>query len=313
MDPGLAAPAGPATASADVAMAAGYGGATPSGPAAGTDVQGPGTAQGGEPTGGEPTGGPAGGEPSAQADGYWQGGTIQPNSITGPKPNSPDDGYAPVQAGEFVVRQPEAERYANVLQAINNGTYQQGNTNMQQPTIGPAATGYGGTGGQDDTRSGASPGNFAGFDPSQGGANSIRGMAQPTDMSGSGSTPGDDGEDDMDGGYDEASEGEPSPLMPSNGASALTPDQVMMNMAALAPQQRQQLSMALSDPTTAGALLTLLGPTFAPAMQAIVGGGPMAGAAPSPMGGPPMGAAPMPPPMPMPPGQQPGGLGALSA
>lgn len=228
--------------------------------------------------------------------GFYQGGTVTPGSLTGPSPNGHDDGEAGLSVGEFVVRQPEAARYASILQQINNGTFpNQGASTMQQPTIGPTATGY-------------MP-------------NETRSMADPYDMidGDAGETDG-GGVDDDEGMMDDNDD--QSPLMPSNGADALSPDDVMMRLSTLPPPVRQQLSVALSDPTTGGALLALLGPAFAPVVAAATGGSPMA-AAPGgpPMGGMPAGMAPPgnppPPVMPggpamMPPGP-PSGLGGLNA
>jgi hypothetical protein len=65
----------------------------------------------------------AGGGPVGMPD-YAQGGTV--DELAGPNPPGPDDGFAALDRGEFVVRADQAQReeYAPVLEEINQGTYQ---------------------------------------------------------------------------------------------------------------------------------------------------------------------------------------------
>jgi hypothetical protein len=56
--------------------------------------------------------------------GYQAGGTV--DALAGPNPPGPDDGFAALDQGEFVVKQSQAQRpdYAPVLEKMNQGTYQ---------------------------------------------------------------------------------------------------------------------------------------------------------------------------------------------
>lgn len=64
-------------------------------------------------------GGPVGGMPH-----YMDGGEV--DALAGPNPPGPDDGFAALDQGEFVVKQSQAQRpdYAPVLEQINQGTYE---------------------------------------------------------------------------------------------------------------------------------------------------------------------------------------------
>jgi len=66
-------------------------------------------------------GGSVGGMPH-----YMDGGTV--DELAGPNPPGPDDGFAALDQGEFVVRKDQAQRpdYAPVLEQMNQGTYQPG-------------------------------------------------------------------------------------------------------------------------------------------------------------------------------------------
>ena len=57
---------------------------------------------------------------------YADGGPVDGAGLAGPNPPGPDDGYAALDGGEFVVRQSQAQRpdYASVLEQINQGTYE---------------------------------------------------------------------------------------------------------------------------------------------------------------------------------------------
>lgn len=50
---------------------------------------------------------------------YARGGSV--NKLMGPNPPGPDDGFAGLQRGEFVVRAKEAEKHRGLLDAINKG------------------------------------------------------------------------------------------------------------------------------------------------------------------------------------------------
>jgi hypothetical protein len=196
--------------------------------------------------------------------GFAIGGVVTPGRLTGPKPNNPDDGYASLQDGEFVVRQPEAEEYAAILRQINAGTYHPGDASMS--------------------------GNIPDNEPPDQSAQTDAGSFP---MSGA-DTPAPMDPDDPTGmGFVANSDTQQSPLAPP---PPLTADAAMQNLAMMPEQQRQVLSMALGDPTTEGALLTLLGPSFAPVLSALTsnripGGLP----APGTPGAPPMpGGAPQP-------------------
>ncbi len=189
---------------------------------------------------------------------YAAGGPV--TTVAPPKPPGPDDGYAALTKGEFVVKRPEAEQYAGVLQQINDGTYDPGDypmsgTGSPPPLVGSAFT---------------SPGN--GQEPD-----------------------GDAIESDPDNpnseGYVANSDTAATPLMPSNGGAEVTPDMAMQNLATLPTGQRQILASAASDPNVAGALLAVLGPPFAPVLQAMTANGmpaglPGAGQSGAPMPGP---------------------------
>lgn len=68
--------------------------------------------------GGYAGGGRVGGMPH-----YMDGGPV--DALAGPDPAGPDDGYAALDQGEFVVRQSQAQRpdYAPILDQMNQGTY----------------------------------------------------------------------------------------------------------------------------------------------------------------------------------------------
>lgn len=56
---------------------------------------------------------------------YADGGEVDGAGLAGPNPPGPDDGFAALDGGEFVVRQAQAQRpeYASILDQINQGTY----------------------------------------------------------------------------------------------------------------------------------------------------------------------------------------------
>jgi hypothetical protein len=309
----------------------GYGGIGGDDGSDGGDAGGGGSEAGGNSDGGASGGDGANGGGGDNGGGWAQGGPVTANRLSGPNPAGPDDGYGALDAGEFVIRAPEVARYAAILQAINNGTYNPGDP--MSATIGPAATGY------DPRTATMQPGrpiNIGALDPAQGDPNATRqsvssvyggnsdpttdrdedygpGMSDsiaPTPFGGAGDpAPGaggmggpgdlDDGSfDDFGGGDFGGDQG--SPLMPADAGNSLTPDDMMMRMSTLDPATRQALASSLSDPAMSGALLTLLGPSFAPVLQGLSAGGPMAASS----------AGPMPPPaMPgMPGAPPPGGM-----
>jgi len=55
--------------------------------------------------------------------GYQAGGPV--NQVAGPNPSGPDDGYAALDQGEFVVKKDQAQRpdYGPILEQMNQGTY----------------------------------------------------------------------------------------------------------------------------------------------------------------------------------------------
>lgn len=62
----------------------------------------------------------------ASMPGYQAGGPV--DALAGPNPPGPDDGFAALDQGEFVVKQDQAQRpdYAPILDQMNAGTYQPG-------------------------------------------------------------------------------------------------------------------------------------------------------------------------------------------
>lgn len=177
------------------------------------------------------------------------GGFIHPNDLVAPAP-APDVGYASVQPGEFVVRASQAQQYAPILQAINNGSYDPANP----PGVSPA----GGS-------------NMSGSAPFATSMQQMLGMPGQPQMQ----NPGDPsqvaaGDSDM-WGYSMAGPQDPanmSPLMPFPQQQALTPDMAMQRLAMLPSDQRAAIAQVSSDPNIAGALLSVLGPTFASFIQA---------------------------------------------
>jgi hypothetical protein len=61
---------------------------------------------------------------------YAEGGTV--DALAGPNPPGPDDGFAALDGGEFVVKRTMADKYAPILDDINEGRY---------PSPGGSATG----------------------------------------------------------------------------------------------------------------------------------------------------------------------------
>ena len=59
---------------------------------------------------------------------YADGGMVDGAGLAGPNPPGPDDGYAALDGGEYVVRASQAQRpeYGAILDQMNQGTYQPG-------------------------------------------------------------------------------------------------------------------------------------------------------------------------------------------
>jgi hypothetical protein len=68
---------------------------------------------------------------------YAAGGQV--SQLAPPKPPGADDGCAALKRSEFVVKEPEAQQYAGVLQQINDGTYDPGDHPMSGHDNGPAS------------------------------------------------------------------------------------------------------------------------------------------------------------------------------
>lgn len=107
---------------------AGPGGGDNSGASAsgGGDMSGnsDGSSSGGGSSGDSSSGGSSG---QGGDNGFWKGGKVDQNKLMGPAPtNGHDTGYAPLQAGEYVVRALAAKRYGDILKQINAGTYKPG-------------------------------------------------------------------------------------------------------------------------------------------------------------------------------------------
>jgi hypothetical protein len=59
--------------------------------------------------------------PPSRPPGLARGGVVTPGHLVGPDPAGPDEGFAPLQAGEFVVNANSASRFRDILEAINAG------------------------------------------------------------------------------------------------------------------------------------------------------------------------------------------------
>lgn len=177
---------------------------------------------------------------------YAAGGPI--SHLSGPNPPGADQGQAHLMRGEFVVRQPEASRYADVLQQINQGTFPlPGASHAMSPNQPPTPPLLGGQ-------------NFA---------------PPPTESDNDGDEQGETGGDPDDPstpGYMAPSDTSGSPLQPPAGGGDITPGMFLANLAQLQPQQAQAFGMIAANPALSGILLTLLGPAFAPVLQSAAAG-----------------------------------------
>lgn len=79
----------------------------------------------GEGSGQGPNGadGPGMGGDGGEGGGYYKGGVVTKNRLHGPDPKGPDQGSAPLKAGEIVINAKAAKKYKALLLSINNGTY----------------------------------------------------------------------------------------------------------------------------------------------------------------------------------------------
>ena len=60
----------------------------------------------------------------ASPDGYAKGGRVDRNRLRGPDPKGPDQGYAPLQSGEYVIKKDAVNKYGEgMLGKINAGKY----------------------------------------------------------------------------------------------------------------------------------------------------------------------------------------------
>jgi hypothetical protein len=75
-----------------------------------------------------------------QAPAYAQGGPVA--ALSGPNPPGPDQGFAALHRGEFVVQAPEAARYSSILQQINDGTFPMSGQQSGGSNGGPYDNGY---------------------------------------------------------------------------------------------------------------------------------------------------------------------------
>jgi hypothetical protein len=65
-----------------------------------------------------------GGSPSQGDDGFAKGGRVDRNRLTGPDPKGPDEGYAPLKGGEYVIKKDSVRKYGEgMLGKINAGKY----------------------------------------------------------------------------------------------------------------------------------------------------------------------------------------------
>jgi hypothetical protein len=60
----------------------------------------------------------------ASPDGYAKGGRVDRNRLRGPDPKGPDQGYAPLQSGEYVIKRDAVRKYGEgMLGKINSGKF----------------------------------------------------------------------------------------------------------------------------------------------------------------------------------------------
>lgn len=90
-------------------------------PYGGSDPQGGGTSEGSSGGGGGDTGGGPSDNGSG-GSGFYKGGHVTRDRLTGPNPPGPDDGYAALDVGETVITAAATRRYGkDVMAALNKG------------------------------------------------------------------------------------------------------------------------------------------------------------------------------------------------
>jgi len=90
-------------------------------PYGGSDPQGGGTSEGSSGGGGGETGGGPSDNGSG-GSGFYKGGHVTRDRLTGPNPPGPDDGYAALDVGETVITAAATRRYGkDVMAALNKG------------------------------------------------------------------------------------------------------------------------------------------------------------------------------------------------
>ena len=61
------------------------------------------------------------------ASAYAKGGSVSMNRLQGPNPMGPDDGYATLKSGEFVINNKAVAKYGiDLMNAINSGKISKG-------------------------------------------------------------------------------------------------------------------------------------------------------------------------------------------
>lgn len=120
----------------DMGRGGGYGGGGMGGDGGGGGVSNPGDAGRGGGQGGGGMGGPNGpdgrGEPGNRGDwgrggGFALGGHVSSMQLQGPDPAGPDDGYAALKGGEYVINDKAVKKYGiELMNAINSGKISKG-------------------------------------------------------------------------------------------------------------------------------------------------------------------------------------------
>ena len=81
----------------------------------------------GAPSGGSDVGRSPPGSAHSGQQGYAQGGYVSMQHLLGPDPEGPDDGYAALKDGEFVINDKAVKKYGiELMQAINSGKISKG-------------------------------------------------------------------------------------------------------------------------------------------------------------------------------------------
>jgi hypothetical protein len=91
-------------------------------PYGGSDPQGGSTSEGSSGGGGGDTGGGGPSDNGSGGSGFYKGGHVTRDRLTGPNPPGPDDGYAALDVGETVITAAATRRYGkDVMAALNKG------------------------------------------------------------------------------------------------------------------------------------------------------------------------------------------------